>query len=215
MSSTKSKLRVHKPRSGRPRDLGKRSDILQAAFELFCQTGLASMTIDAVAARAGVAKQTVYQNFKNREELFREVIFSQTPRFEAPSNTMCFKTNPRKYLIDRGVRLLRFLESPELIACGRTMPSQSREFPELTRMLIEHGPRKEMRHYAEVLQEMQQKGDFKFEDTMVSADQLTSMFKGAHLDEMIHGVVDARTDAERLRHVTACVDLLLRAARSQ
>ena len=53
-------------RRGRPRDLHIRGAILRAARELLDELGPASLTMEAVAQRAGVGKPTVYRWWPNR-----------------------------------------------------------------------------------------------------------------------------------------------------
>jgi AcrR family transcriptional regulator len=59
------------PRGGK-RDANRRlqvASICQAALELFCDTGVESVTIDEIVARAGVAKGSFYRYFSGKEEL--------------------------------------------------------------------------------------------------------------------------------------------------
>ncbi|TAJ99550.1 MAG: TetR family transcriptional regulator [Chloroflexota bacterium] len=58
----------HRP-AGRPRDQATDAAILQAAIELLAEAGLRKTTIDAVAARAGVARATVYLRWPTRDAL--------------------------------------------------------------------------------------------------------------------------------------------------
>jgi AcrR family transcriptional regulator len=51
-----------------------RRSILDAAHELFVDTGYAATTIQAIAERAGVAVQTVYAGFGSKRELLRQLI---------------------------------------------------------------------------------------------------------------------------------------------
>lgn len=51
---------------GRPRNAAGRAAILRAARELIDEAGPAGLTMEAVAARAGVGKPTVYRWFENR-----------------------------------------------------------------------------------------------------------------------------------------------------
>lgn len=51
-----------------------RRSILDAAHELFVVDGYAATTIQAIAARAGVAVQTVYAVFGKKSELLRQLI---------------------------------------------------------------------------------------------------------------------------------------------
>ena len=54
---------------GRPRSLEADRAILEAAFKLLCERGFAHMSIEAVAAEAGVGKTTIYRRYANKLEL--------------------------------------------------------------------------------------------------------------------------------------------------
>ena len=54
---------------GRPRSERAEQAIIQAALELFAEKGPDGLCVEAVAARAGVGKATVYRRWKNKEDL--------------------------------------------------------------------------------------------------------------------------------------------------
>ena len=54
----------------------RREAILDAALTVFAERGFEAARLDDVAARAGVAKGTLYLYFKDKEALFEEVVRS-------------------------------------------------------------------------------------------------------------------------------------------
>lgn len=70
MSDTKKKP------PGRPRSAQSHQAILQAALELLAEVGFAAMSMDAIAARAGVGKTTIYRRYASKEELVADAIES-------------------------------------------------------------------------------------------------------------------------------------------
>lgn len=54
----------------------RRQAIVAAALEEFCGRGYAATRLDDIAARAGVAKGTIYLHFKDKEALFQEIVTS-------------------------------------------------------------------------------------------------------------------------------------------
>jgi AcrR family transcriptional regulator len=58
------------------RSAARRAAILKAALDEFCEKGFAATRVEDVAARAGVAKGTIYLNFKDKQALFEELIRS-------------------------------------------------------------------------------------------------------------------------------------------
>jgi AcrR family transcriptional regulator len=72
------------PRSpGRPRSPEADRAILDAAIDLFVEEGYEGMSIEGVAARAGVGKTTIYRRWSSKEELIvaaiDELIFEVEP----------------------------------------------------------------------------------------------------------------------------------------
>ena len=59
-----------------PRRAKSRVRVLAAAVQLLRDEGLPGLTIEAVAARSGVAKTTIYRQFENRDELHLAAIHS-------------------------------------------------------------------------------------------------------------------------------------------
>jgi AcrR family transcriptional regulator len=56
-------------RPGRPRSQSTEKAILKAAGQLLAESGLAAMTMEGVAARAGVGKASIYRRWPNRGAL--------------------------------------------------------------------------------------------------------------------------------------------------
>lgn len=54
----------------------RRQAILNAALEVFAADGFAAARLDDVAAKAGVAKGTIYLFFKDKEDLFEQILIS-------------------------------------------------------------------------------------------------------------------------------------------
>lgn len=55
--------------SGRPRSIHADQAILQATLDLLAEVGYQSMSIEAIASRAGVGKTTIYRRYTSKEEL--------------------------------------------------------------------------------------------------------------------------------------------------
>ena len=58
--------------------LTAREKVMEAATLLFGEKGYTATTIREVAEKAGVSELTIFRNFKNKENLFRESIILRT-----------------------------------------------------------------------------------------------------------------------------------------
>jgi AcrR family transcriptional regulator len=61
-------------RTRKAESVARRDAILDAALTVFAERGFEAARLDDVAARAGVAKGTLYLYFKDKEALFEEVV---------------------------------------------------------------------------------------------------------------------------------------------
>ncbi len=59
----------------------KRESIIQAAIEVFSKKGFQAATISEIAQRAHVADGSIYQYFKNKEDLFFSIPVEKTKEF--------------------------------------------------------------------------------------------------------------------------------------
>lgn len=71
MSTSKSKKAktIAKSGRGRPRSPETRAKILKAAYEMLNEVGFMDLTIEGVAAKAGVGKPTIYRRWKTKAAL--------------------------------------------------------------------------------------------------------------------------------------------------
>ena len=71
-------------RPGRPRSEQAEHAIISAALELFAESGVEGVCVEAVAARAGVGKATIYRRWPGREDLLIAALASLKSPFPSP-----------------------------------------------------------------------------------------------------------------------------------
>jgi AcrR family transcriptional regulator len=72
------------PRRGRPRDPAINEAILTATRELLVDVGYAGLSMEAVAARAGVSKPTLYLRYPSKSALVFDAVFGKTKALALP-----------------------------------------------------------------------------------------------------------------------------------
>jgi AcrR family transcriptional regulator len=76
MSATSPEPR--RPRSGNQRDEGARLAVLHAADDLLVEHGFGALTVEAIARRAGVAKQTIYRWWPSKVEILLDTLIEDS-----------------------------------------------------------------------------------------------------------------------------------------
>ena len=118
---------------------GARSEeaILRAALDLMAEHGVGGLTVDAVAARAGVGKQTIYRHWGSRARLVHDAIAcTNDPLVEPDTGSL------RGDLEALVAQLARFLSNPDT---GRVFPSMleaAERDPELAELRQAHADKK-------------------------------------------------------------------------
>ncbi|MET9645482.1 TetR/AcrR family transcriptional regulator [Streptomyces syringium] len=69
-----------RPRSGSRRDESARLDVLHAADDLLVEHGFGALTIEAIARRAGVAKQTIYRWWPSKVEILLDTLIEDSDK---------------------------------------------------------------------------------------------------------------------------------------
>lgn len=69
---------------GRPRDASVDVRVADATFEILNADGLAGLSIEGIAARAGVSKATIYRRWDSKEDLLVDAIATLVHEVEIP-----------------------------------------------------------------------------------------------------------------------------------
>jgi len=197
---------------GRPKDLGKRAAILEAAKRLFLGQGYQGVSMDQIAAAAGVSKLTVYSHFGDKETLFSEAIAAQC-REVLPDELF---VNPpegplREQLRAIGHAFFALITSEEAINVQRMMNTPGSAEHSLRELFWNAGPRRVQEVFAGYLQARVAEGQLDIADVPLAASQFFSLLKGELHPMMVCGLCTAHGPGEIARHIDATVDFFLRA----
>lgn len=118
----------------------KRRAILNGAKSAFLRNGFGGTSMDAVAAKAGVSKMTVYRHFGSKEDLFAGVITELCERIVEDNLEEMLNQNPKQALRAFARRMIDIVFAPETIELHRIVVSESRRFPKLGHFFYISGP---------------------------------------------------------------------------
>lgn len=116
------------------RSPAKRRAILEAATEAFLDQGYARVSVDTIAAAAGVGKQTVYSHFGGKEQLFLAVIAASRDEQQSAHVLPRLDGEPRAALATAVRTILDIVLGPRIAALHRLTIAELPHHPELQRM---------------------------------------------------------------------------------
>ncbi|BAY15104.1 TetR family transcriptional regulator [Nostoc sp. HK-01] len=114
----------------------KQEQILQGAIRVFLREGYARTSMDRVSAEAGVAKQTIYSHFRDKEGLFKALMERLTLTcFQSIFSNTELHGEPESLLRQVGeTYLTKVAENPDYLALLRLIITEAQNFPELAKL---------------------------------------------------------------------------------
>lgn len=197
---------------GRPKDPAKREAILEAAKRLFVQLGFDAVSMDQIAAAAGVSKLTVYSHFGDKESLFAAAVESHCST-GMPSSLFedCPGVPIRECLGTIARAFYAMISAPEAVAGHRILCSPQLVDSPLPRMFWESGPRRVQEGFAALLDARVAAGELDIPDTALAASQFFTLLKGEPHARLVFGCACSDLHLTPEAHVAACVDMFMRA----
>lgn len=164
---------------GRPRGAGTDERILEAAWRLMSQVGYARMSMDGVAAEAGVTKPTIYLRYCSKEQLATAAVAAARERSDAVPDT----GDTRADLIAQLRRFQGGASRPYGMSLIGTVLAEEHETPQLLRHFREDvvAPRREL--FRAILERARDRGEVR-EDINIglSVNLLVGAFYAQYLE---------------------------------
>lgn len=110
-----------------------RRSVLEAADDLLAEKGFAALTIEGIAARAGVAKQTIYRWWPSKTDVLLDAYIEDAAEDLNPPDTGSLAGDVRAYL----TMLAAYLTDSDAGAVFRALSGQAQHDPALAARLRE------------------------------------------------------------------------------
>ncbi len=200
------------PRSaGRPRDQAKARAILEAGWSLFLERGVEATTVEAIAARAGVSKVTLYSHYSDRTALFRAAVLMEMERIEQAQglHAMDQATPIADQLRVFGTGIMAFLASKTAIDFYSVIAGELRRHEALARDFYDLGPGRTRANLAALLDAGMRRGELIALDPSVAAEDLFGLWQGLTNFQFALGIDVAAIRDDLDRRVRRGVDLFM------
>lgn len=198
---------------GRPKDLGKRAAILDAAKRLFTTHGFDGVSMDQIATEAGVSKLTVYSHFGDKESLFGAAIRAKCEE-QLPAELFLvggLEGNLREQLTAIARAFFTLVTSDEAVAIHRMMMMPGTGDAHVRELFWQAGPQRVKEGFAAFLRDEVAQGALDIPDIERAASQFLCLIKGEVHMQLMCGLCCTLAPEAVDAHVQATVDLFLRA----
>jgi TetR/AcrR family transcriptional repressor of mexJK operon len=197
---------------GRPKDQEKRDAIIEAAESLFLKGGFDGVTMEQVAALAGVAKMTVYGHFGDKETLFEAMVRSTSDGMIAVLGTLPpAEGELADVLVAFGRTFLTMLLSPDVVGRFHHLFDALSRNRRLAARFYDAGPGRMQRTLADFLTNAADRGDLAFDSATEAAADLFSLWVGDMPQILALGLADPITLAQIEQRARRGTHVFLRA----
>ncbi|MDE2234609.1 MAG: TetR/AcrR family transcriptional regulator [Gammaproteobacteria bacterium] len=191
----------------------KRDAILEAANKLFLEVGFGAASMDSIASAAQVSKQTVYNHFGSKEELFAAMVRASCDEMTQAFAQAIKANDPEKALRAMAKLFVDVVFTPDKLAMHRILMAEIPRFPDLGRVYYQSGPAIIRKFLADYFTEQNRRGSLKVDDPQIAAEQFISMVTSNRLRVDV-GVDPMPSDAVKQRYIDNAVTLIMRACKT-
>ena len=167
-------------RAGRPRDPRKALAILDAGWSLFLERGVEGTSIEAIAAKAGVSKVTLYSHYPDRDALFEAAVRREMEQIERAQAQPV--AGPPVAIADQlrtfGIGIMSFLASKPAIDFYSAVAGELRRHDRLARRFYDLGPGRTHGNLAALLSAGLQRGELTDLVPDEAAEELFGLWQG-------------------------------------
>lgn len=197
---------------GRPRDFAKLEAILDAAYKLFLERGVAATTMDAVAERASVSKMTVYANFRDKPALLSAVFDRKIKLMHAFDLAIGPDLNSSvERLVELGELVASDASQPQVVRMARLIAECAAKHPRLAAAYYAAGRGELLKQIAAFLKALTRRGFLSIKDPELAAEQLIASWFGMRERRQSLGLAGPPSADAIAKRVRYAVDTLVRA----
>jgi AcrR family transcriptional regulator len=190
----------------------RREAILGVAQEVFSAEGYAAASMSHIASRLGGSKGTLYNYFKNKEELFAAHVQHQCEcRVADAFAPLLVGDNPVEILAGLAERVLTAIVSDEAAAFYSLIVSEAQRNPAIGRAFYDSGPGKGVERVAEYLAGAQAEGQMVVDDCLLAAEEFLSLVHGGLHWKRVLNVVPNPTRAQIHNQSRRAAEIFVRA----
>jgi TetR/AcrR family transcriptional regulator, mexJK operon transcriptional repressor len=178
-----------------------RERVLRAAAQAFLQRGYHA-SVDEIARRAGVAKQTVYHHFPSKDRLFQAAACDLAKHILVELNTDPGRVRPALLGFARAYR--KRVLGAQGLAMFRTLTAEVPRFRGLARAVYRGGAGEMVKRLAAFLDAAMAAGKLRRDDPQFAAEVFLSMLAGQERVRLLYGLNGSEAEPRRVARIVDC-----------
>lgn len=191
----------------------RREAILRVAREVFFEEGYSAASMSMIAARLGGSKGTLYNYFKNKEELFAAHIEQQCGMFtEATFATLLADDQPVDVVLTRlGESYLSHVFADWAVQNFRLIITEAKRAPELAQIFYRAGPAVGHERLTAYLERARDRGLINARDCRRAAAQFIALCRGEFHFKLMLNLTESLTPDQIRAEVAGAVAMFMTA----
>ena len=192
------------PSRGRPGG-SRGTDLLAIAREVFLAHQYAGATMDAVASRARISKQTLYRQYPSKEELYAAVVRDWVDRgrdaMSPHLQRLTQSSDIRSGLLDLSRTLQAAVLSRPVLQMRTLITAEAERFPDVAADYVRRSWERNQSLLADTFEHLSARGILRIADPQMAAEQFTWLALAAPLNRLTLTAGAAGYTAEQLEHL--------------
>ncbi len=166
--------------------------------------------MDMIVARAGGSKATLYKYFPSKDALIAGLMDAVANSIPSPDSAPGLDDLPiDEALMKIGLGFIQGVASPRAVALLRLCLGEYGRFPELSRVVWEHGPAVTYANFQRFLAEREQRGELAIDDPQLASEHFIAAIVGHIQLKVAMGMAEAPSPEESQRRVASAVKTFL------
>jgi TetR/AcrR family transcriptional repressor of mexJK operon len=196
----------------------KRQAILAAGQELFLSNGYQGTSMDQVAARAAVSKQTVYKHFGEKRELVFAIVTDALEgivgRIGERIAALPESTDLEADLVALACDYLRAVLQEPVVQLRRLVIGEANRLPELAKLYYDRAPARTLAALTEMFGRLHDMGALHVPQSRLAAEHFAFVIVGRPIDQaLFDGGAQVRAELDLEKYARAGVEVFLSAYR--
>jgi len=194
----------------------RRRAILDAAAELFAETGFEGTSLNDIIARSGGSRATLYEMFGGKEGLFKAMVEEGCRKVVVPLESKAIEGHrPEDVLCNFGLHIAEQMMTVESRALTKILAADGHRLPEVVDFFFRQGLDLVRNRLADYLRQATETGHLAVTDPDTAASLFLSMVEGEGMIRRVFGAPRQLSAEQIRRQVVMAAEIFLHGVKNR